>query len=595
MKPRKVVVFDTEVYPNWYYLAFRDVTKDTTTAFEHPLDLEKIRKILQTYRVVGFNSKNYDLPLLMLALKGASVEQLKKASDRIIIHDLKPWHFEREFNVNLNDDAIDHIDLMEVAPLTGSLKAYGGRMHSRSLQDLPLPPGSVVSEGEKEILRRYCQNDLQITLDLYNSLTTQLALREEMSKEYGLDLRSKSDAQIAEAVIKKEVETQTGRQLDRPTHNPGDRFHYQVPGWVSFRTVDILEGIRQAAFVVSDKGGILMPEELSGRKIRIGEGVYRMGIGGLHSSEKKQIRTANVMYRMTDFDVVSYYPSILLNQGLYPKHIGPAFLNVYRGIVNRRLEAKRTGNKAISESLKITINGTFGKLSNRWSCFYSPDLFVHIVITGQLALLMLIESFWLAGVEVCSANTDGVTVRYTGIEDDKVKNVVASWELITSFELERAEYEGLWSRDVNAYIALRVDGGVKTKGPYGRGLALHGNPHGHICSKAVIDYLALDADIGETVRQCHDIREFVFTRKVQGGAKWRGQDIGRIVRWYYSSEVAEAITYKVNDHLVPDTLGARPAIELPDEIPSDLDYNWYIAKAQSMLEELGVTHADSRP
>jgi hypothetical protein len=294
------------------------------------------------------------------------------------------------------------------------------------------------------------------------------------------------------------------------------------------------------------------------------------------------------MYRMTDFDVVSYYPSILLNQGLYPQHIGPAFVDVYQSIVTRRIEAKKTGNKSVSESLKIVANSTFGKLSNRWSCLYSPDLFVQIVITGQLSLLMLIERFANAGIEVVSANTDGVTVRYLRLAEDEVERVVTDWQRTTGFELERAEYEGLYSRDVNGYIAVKTDGSVKVKGPYGRGLPLHGNPHGYICSKAVIDHLTLDADIGESVRQGRDMREFVFTRKVQGGALWRGEEIGRIVRWYYSTEVDEAIFYKVNNHLVPDTYGAMPAITMPETVPADLDYNWYIARAESMLKELGV-------
>jgi hypothetical protein len=62
----------------------------------------------------------------------------------------------------------------------------------------------------------YCHNDLQVTRILYDELKPQIALREQMSKQYGLDLRSNSDAQIAENVIKHELEA---KDIDctRPT------------------------------------------------------------------------------------------------------------------------------------------------------------------------------------------------------------------------------------------------------------------------------------------------------------------------------------------------------------------------------------------
>ncbi|MBZ4284144.1 hypothetical protein LAJ55_15175, partial [Streptococcus pneumoniae] len=71
------------------------------------------------------------------------------------------------------------------------------------LQDLPFKPESSISLFDRCALREYCANDLSITRDLYETFTEQLALRESMSAEYKVDLRSKSDAQIAESVMRK--------------------------------------------------------------------------------------------------------------------------------------------------------------------------------------------------------------------------------------------------------------------------------------------------------------------------------------------------------------------------------------------------------
>ena len=54
-----------------------------------------------------------------------------------------------------------------------------------------------------QIFESYCQNDLGVTKALFNTLRSEIELRKEMSEEHGIDLRSKSDAQVAEAVLKK--------------------------------------------------------------------------------------------------------------------------------------------------------------------------------------------------------------------------------------------------------------------------------------------------------------------------------------------------------------------------------------------------------
>lgn len=216
---------------------------------------------------------------------------------------------------------------------------------------------------------------------------------------------------------------------------------------------------------------------------------------------------------------------------------------------------------------------------------------VQVTVTGQLALLMLIEAFWrIPGCEVISANTDGVTVRCLRTVESQVLEAVASWELITEFTLERTEYSGLYSRDVNNYIAQKTDGTIKTKGVYSVGLPLQKNPYAHICSRAVIDYLTLGAPVRGTVEACTDVREFVCVRAVKGGAVYKGEYLGRIARWYYATGVEEAIFYKINGYLVPSTIGAKPLmrIERYDQLPDDLNREWYVQEAETMLNEMGV-------
>jgi len=70
-----------------------------------------------------------------------------------------------------------------------------------------------------------------------------------------------------------------------------------------------------------------------------------MGIGGLHSCEKKQYIEAKDTHFLQDRDVQAYYPSIILQQEISPKNMGQAFLTLYKGIVTERVFAKKMAAK----------------------------------------------------------------------------------------------------------------------------------------------------------------------------------------------------------------------------------------------------------
>jgi len=589
MRPRAAL--DLEVFSNYFLFMMMDLESTRVIWMEHPLDIPKIIRLLKTYTLITFNGLNYDIPILMYALTGVGTEAIKRASNRIIQQNLKPWNFAKEFNVNLTPPGVDHIDLMEVAPLKGSLKLYGARMHCRVLQELPVHETAVITDEQRMILREYCENDLRITVDLAAVLKTQIDLRVAMSAEYGVDLRSKSDAQIAEHVVKTSIETRTKTRLDKPVPDPGARYHYQVPDWIRFPTMPhLLDEIRAATFLVNDAGHIVPPAEISKKVIALEGNSYKFGVGGLHSRETSVAYRATSEYQLYDRDVTSYYPSILLNQKLAPFHIDQAhFLAVYQKLVTDRIAAKKAGNVTVAESLKICVNGLFGKFGSKYSYVYAPQLMFQITLTGQLALLMLIEAFAHEGILVMSANTDGVFVKCHHRQRAAMLQIVTDWEAQTGYVTEEQEYQALYARDVSNYIAVKKDGlNTKLKGVYGPGLPLQKNPVTAICAEAVIDYLTLDASIESTILCCRDPRRFVAVRQVNGGAMWRGKLIGKIARWYYATGVEEAITYKVNDHLVPKTYGAKPLPVLPETVPDDLNYDWYIRESYDILAEIGV-------
>ena len=329
-----------------------------------------------------------------------------------------------------------------------------------------------------------------------------------------------------------------------------------------------------------------MPKEIADLKISVGGRTYRMGIGGLHSSEKSVAHHSDSEYVLVDRDVTSYYPSIILSCGLRPEDMGEHFTVVYRRIVESRLAAKKSGDKVRAESLKITINGSFGKFGSPYSVLYSPPLLVQTTVTGQLALLMLIEALVSEDIDIVSANTDGLVIRCRRDRVALMTYVVWEWEHSTGFETEANEYFALFSRDVNNYVAL-TENGYKAKGAYASA-TLSKNPQSEIVTRAVIEHLRHNTPVAETINTCRDITQFVSVRTVRGGAVKDGVLLGKAIRWYYAHGVNGAIHYRVNNYTVPRTEGARPLMELPADFPADVDLDWYLREASSVLKDIGA-------
>lgn len=590
MKPQ--AVFDIECYKNYFLVMFMRLSDNVPVAFERTetdeLDTYQIEKIINKYEIIGFNSNSYDIPLLKLALKGASCRLLKHASDDLIENDIKPYKFTEKYE--LPETKIDTVDIIEICKGKASLKVYGGRLHCRKLQDLPIEPSAEIFPEDRKELQKYCYNDLTTTARLLEEVTPHLNLRREMGTEYGIDLRSKSDAQIAEAVIKSELERMTGVRVGKISVS-NKEFWYDVPEFIvpyTNKLNKVLEILDKEAFIVNNVNGkIEMPKELADMKISIGSSVYQMGIGGLHSTEHSVYHLADKNTLLCDWDVASYYPSIILNCELFPRQLGRPFLDVYKKIVDERLEAKKLKNKVKADSLKITINGSFGKLGSPYSALYSPKLMIQVTVTGQLALLCLIDRLEAHGIPVVSGNTDGIVLKCPINKETKMKEIIKWWEELTGFVMERADYSALYSRDVNNYIAVKTDGKVKTKGCFSSS-SIDKNPQNEICYIALIKYLTENVPFIETIKDCRDITKFVTVRNVKGGAVKGRLYLGKAVRWYYARNINSTINYKSNGNTVPRTFGARPLMEITGLFPGDVDYSWYERECNDLLVDIGM-------
>lgn len=608
---KNLVTFDIEIFKNYALFMFYRIHDQKFLYFEQyedsELDKASIANILKNYTILTFNGNGYDIPITTYALKGHTNKELYDMSQDIIHTGLRSWQTYKQYNLR-QLKSIDHIDLIEVCPLKAKLKIYAGRIHVNELEDLPLSPDKCVTDLIRPSIINYCKKDNTNTAEIYQSLKGDIDLRYFIGDKVKMDLRSKSDAQMAESILKSILRKKYKIKVKKRKIDRDFSFRYEAPDYLNFETPLLqnllfsyktneirLDGAKKT-YTLFDNGKVdkdfKLPVLDKYKLFKIGDVEYKSGVGGLHSREKSKNWMSDEDYIVREYDASAFYPFIILNNNIYPPHIGPAFLKIYNWFVNTRLIAKKEGDEITNESFKILINGTFGKLGSAHSFLFSPELMSRVTITGQLSLLMLIEKFELNGISVISANTDGVVVRLKRSMENIAEDLVSNWEFETGYEMEKTDYQGLYCRDVNNYVAVKSDGKVKGKGDYAKQelpkYRLSKNPTRQICVDAIHEYLLSGKPIESHIRACSDIRKFVSLRLVNGGATQDEKDLGSAIRWYYSKHELDCIRYIKNGNKVPKSDGATPILNYPAQLPKDLDYDWYIEESKKMINKLGV-------
>jgi hypothetical protein len=599
---RPDIYVDTECFPNyWLFKCCDDYGQwwQCELRGEHAVmqesDRAHILTLFNACCVYTFNGRKYDIPMIRAALGGLTAGQLKTLNDAIIVGGLQPFQI-TDAGYPQWQGAVDHVDMYEVVPgVRIGLKTYMARMHSQSLQDLPYPPDTVLTTAQMDEVAYYCGNDIIGTRDLRHECEGRLALRRRMSEKYGVDMRSKSDAQMSEATMAAVL----GYKPQVPYIPSGTRWQVQPAPWLSFATPymqDVFAQVCSAVFefnrkdpgeVLPDgtKSGVALPEVLKRLRVQLpgSTTVYKFGIGGLHSTETGRVLGEDM--HLWDSDVASYYPRLIILLKLLP----PELQAIFESILTERLQLKAAKNPD-EGGLKIVVNGGFGKLWSKFSFLCNPYAGSATTINGQLSLLMLIERLHLAGIPTHSANTDGIVTSRPPALQHAWASTMQWWQRTTGFELEHKAYRKLVQRDVNNYIALDTKNNVKLKGVFAKSGLLSGmqgiHPDRDVARDACVAYVQHGTPVEETIAACNDIRKFILTRKVAGGATWREQYMGVTARWYYATD-GEAIRNGKGDK-VASSDGAWPAQTLPDCMPENIDRARYVAYARELLSSCGV-------
>ena len=625
IRGKTVFVYDIEVFQNIFHCSAINTETKEIHKFEISPRKNQLSELISFFKQVnspvswndnyttncsidsdkifcGYNNLHYDNPVINYIIEYEHVlaerpipvitNSIFNLSREITnsgenIEKWKRWKYQVWF------DSFDILTMLYSNKLRVGLKEIQVTMQYKNVQEFVCDWSKPLPIEDFDSMIDYNINDIESTSALLDRCKKDIDLRLAIEDEYGVKVLSKDGVNIGMKIL-------THKYLEKTGLTWWDIKDLRSPqAYIPLKDV-ILPFIKYDSPILKSvldemKTQVVSPGRKGYEKNFVFGGLrYTVGVGGIHSKNDPEIIIPAEDEMLIDIDVASLYPSMLIEYGFYPKHLGPEFLEVYSQIRSERIEAKHNGDKIKDSTLKLALNGLSGNLQNEHNFCYSPFAVMQIRINGQLLLLMLAEKLVELGCRIVQANTDGLFVLLKKSIYDKVNNVCREWEQLTKLTLEEDRFEAMYQYAINDYIAVKegyakkkhefrdftavmdpktgdhIKYGatnakgetyrnmdeirkdyIKTKGMFITEVLLGKGLSPKIIPEAIIKYFVDGIPVEDTVKGCTDIKKFLMSEKTgkQWHVEYMNQEIQRTNRFYASTDGAYLWKWKgIGEH-----------------------------------------------
>lgn len=625
IRGKTVFVYDIEVFQNIFHCSAINTETKEVHKFEISSRKNQLSELISFFKQVnspvswndnyttncsidsdkifcGYNNLHYDNPVINYIIEYEHVltekpvlvitNSIFNLSREITnsgenIEKWKRWKYQVWF------DSFDILTMLYSNKLRVGLKEIQVTMQYKNVQEFVCDWSKPLPIEDFDSMIDYNINDIESTSALLDRCKKDIDLRLAIEDEYGVKVLSKDGVNIGMKIL-------THKYLEKTGLTWWDIKDLRSPqAYIPLKDV-ILPFIKYDSPILKSvldemKTQVVSPGRKGYEKNFVFGGLrYTVGVGGIHSKNDPEIIIPAEDEMLIDIDVASLYPSMLIEYGFYPKHLGPEFLEVYSQIRSERIEAKHNGDKIKDSTLKLALNGLSGNLQNEHNFCYSTFAAMQIRINGQLLLLMLAEKLVELGCRIVQANTDGLFVLLKKSVYDKVNNVCREWEQLTKLTLEEDRFEAMYQYAINDYIAVKegyakkkhefrdftavmdpktgdhIKYGatnakgetyrnmdeirkdyIKTKGMFITEVLLGKGLSPKIIPEAIIKYFVDGIPVEDTVKGCTDIKKFLMSEKTgkQWHVEYMNQEIQRTNRFYASTDGAYLWKWKgIGEH-----------------------------------------------
>ena len=491
--------YDFEVFAHDWLVCFKnkktgkwlDVVNDNNAVKELYDDKENV--------FIGYNTNSYDKYIMRGVIEGFSPEELKALNDWIIAGN-PAWRYPDFAPISYE---LNNIDVYLDAYPT-SLKGIEGHLFMNIVESsIPFDyPKKLTKKQIKETIK-YCRHDVESALAIYDLRTDYFANKIKVGELAGidkLDAMSMTNAQLTAKMLK----------ANKVEHD--DEFKLTLPKDVKYEYIprEVIKFFLEAI----DNPDTYDPKEKC-YEFSIGDCPVKIAWGGIHAAiPQYEFKEGNGRL-LFDADVGSFYPHDMVLKKHLSRNI-PSY-KIFEDILETRMKAKKAGDKATANALKLIVNTTYGASGAPFNDLYDPLMAHSVCMDGQLYLLELAEHLYkdIPGLVIVQLNTDGVMYEIDAEQKEAVDAILKEWQERTGFTLEVDNIKELHQKDVNNYIWVEPDGSIKTKGgDLVRGIATAGafkvNNEAVVVAEAIVEALVHGVDPADYIKACDDIRKFQF-------------------------------------------------------------------------------------
>jgi hypothetical protein len=592
----KWFTYDTETFSHDFVVVFKD--KETGQHFVFHNDNLGVKDFISDDAIYcGFNTKGYDQYIIKAICAGFSPEEVKQVNDWIIGGG-QGWQCPLLNGVFFRFNNVDIMDDMQMGLSLKAIEGHLGMSIEETEVDFNLD--RPLTQEELALTIKYCIHDVDATEKVTD------IRKDYLNNKVYLGGLKDIEPTIALAMTNAKL---TAAYLD--AHNiltveemGADERDYKYPS--NLRREYIPQEVFDFFDRLYDKS--IPDDELFKSKLNltVGECPVTLGFGGIHGAipfhQEEEINGRLIR----NYDVASYYPHLMVYYGFTSRNIPNP--QIYADMLERRMRAKKSGDKATANALKLVANTTYGAELNKYNDLYDPLMGRSVCITGQLFLLELSQHLIAecSTLRIVQLNTDGIMVSFDESEYEKVLAITKEWETRTRFELEEDRIKRIAQKDVNNYVEIPYEGEPKIKGGYlVRGIAPAGafnvNNNATIVAKAIVEYFTKGTEVETTIGECTDIFQFQLIAKA--GSKYKEayhivdgkqETVQKVNRVYATNDTRYGKLFKVkaeNDSTAKiESLPEHCIIDNDNKATIEsIDKTWYIELAKKRINDfLGI-------
>ena len=619
-------VMDYETLLNCFIAVFEDIKSEDREIFvihkERNDCLEFItfleRNILLEEWHVSFNGIGFDAQVTehILANKDQLLEMTGeevalfiygKAQDTIQRQNEGEWAVFAPWTLQIKQVDVFKLNHWDNAAKRTSLKWAQYSMDWLNIQDMPIHHSTEIKTLKQiDSIIGYCINDVASTKAIMYRSKKEIALRQELTKEYNIDLFSASEPRIAKELFAMFLSKKTGiKKYDLKkmrTHRSKLIVNDLLLPYIKFETATFQRLVSKFRDLELD------PYDLKGSfkySVRYKGITTHFGLGGVHGA-RKDIYTSNDEFVIMSSDVTSFYPNLAIRNKWSPAHLPKEeFCDQYEWFFDERKKIPKSDPR--NYVYKIVLNSTYGLSNDENSFLYDPELTMRITLNGQLSLMMLYEMICegIPNAIPLMHNTDGLETRIPRKYVDKYMEICKQWEDITNLQLEHDTYQKVILADCNNYIAQTegTDFKIKCKGRFVfKDLPLHKNKSFLCIRKAIYDYFIKGIEPEVSIRENKNIFDFCGGKKAKGSWEYWSEAIDqgqhkkdklqKTIRYYISNKGSKLMKINYLDERISQVEAGKwlqtmfiDYIEKPFE-EYDINYDFYIKKAKKEIEAL---------